>query len=431
MKATINPSKLKGTIQAPASKSSMQRACAAALLAGGRTIIQNPGHSNDDKAALGIIQALGASIENISDGWQVDSDGINPISNQINCGESGLSIRMFASIVALSSNEIKIEGQGSLLKRPMNFFDETLPKLGVKVQSNEGYLPLIIKGPLKPANIEVDGSLSSQYLTGLLLAYSAANATGVSIVVRQLKSRPYIDLTLDVMQRFGMKVPENRDYNEFYFGENRTSSKTGTRSYTVEGDWSGGAFLLVAGAIAGPITVKGLDIASTQADKAVLDALMAADAGISMDAKSIQLVPATMSAFEFDATDCPDLFPPLVALAAYCKGPTKIKGISRLTHKESNRAITLRDEFAKMKVSIDLEDDYMIIHGGNEISGAQVHSRHDHRIAMACAVAALRANGQVEIEEAQAVDKSYPDFYRHLESLGANVSLSNKIKLHE
>lgn len=431
MKVTINPSKLKGEIQAPASKSSMQRACAAALLAGGQTIIQNPGHSNDDKAALGIIQALGAGIEQLPDGWQVDSRGTVPKSNRINCGESGLSIRMFASIAALSKTEITIEGQGSLLKRPMNFFDEVLPQLGVEVQSNNGYLPLKIKGPLKPANIEVDGSLSSQYLTGLLFAYSAANATDVSIVVHHLKSRPYIDLTLDVMERFGMKIPENRDHKAFYFSYDPAPSKPGTRTYTVEGDWSGGAFLLVAGAIAGPIKVMGLDIASAQADKAILDALMAANAGISMDAKSIQMVPATMNAFEFDATDCPDLFPPLVALAAYCQGVTRIKGISRLTHKESNRAITLQEEFAKMNVRIVLEDDYMIIHGGDDVSGAQVHSRHDHRIAMACAVAALRATAQVDIEEAQAVDKSYPDFYRHLENLGANVSLSNKIKLHE
>jgi 3-phosphoshikimate 1-carboxyvinyltransferase len=150
---------------------------------------------------------------------------------------------------------------------------------------------------------------------------------------------------------------------------------------------------------------------------------MSANAGIAMEAKGIKLNAASMSAFEFDATDCPDLFPPLVVLAAYCKGKTKIKGVSRLTHKESNRALTLQEEFDKMGVKIELDDDSMIIHGGNDVKGAIVHSRHDHRIAMALAVAALKAGGETVIEEAQAVKKSYPGFYNDLRSLHASLSL--------
>jgi 3-phosphoshikimate 1-carboxyvinyltransferase len=319
----------------------------------------------------------------------------------------------------------------------MDFFDEILPQLGVKIKSNEGKLPLTIQGPLRPANIEVDGSLSSQFLTGLLLAYAASDAKDVSIKVNNLKSKPYIDLTLDVMKRFGFKMPVNKNYEEFYFEATTPDSSRAiveglaANDYIVEGDWSGGAFLLVAGAIAGPITVRGLDLASTQADKAIVDALMSANAGIAMDGKSIQLVPTEMNAFEFDATDCPDLFPPLVTLASYCKGTTTIKGVSRLTHKESNRALTLQEEFGKMGVEIELDVDMMRVHGGKGVKGAGVHSRHDHRIAMACAVAALKANGETIIEEAQAVNKSYPDFYKDLEKLSADVSLNTKIKLHE
>jgi 3-phosphoshikimate 1-carboxyvinyltransferase len=237
------------------------------------------------------------------------------------------------------------------------------------------------------------------------------------------------------MKKFGLRVPENRNYEEFIFHNDslQVSPPAGGGDpiaigidgafYNVECDWSGGAFLLAAGAIAGPITVRGLDLGSTQADKAIVDALMAANAGIAMEAKGIQLVPAEMNAFEFDATDCPDLFPPLVALASYCKGATSIKGVSRLTHKESNRALTLQEEFGKMGVRIELNEDVMIIHGGNGVKGAIVHSRHDHRIAMACAVAALKAEGETVIEEAQAVKKSYPDFYTDLKLLGASVSL--------
>jgi 3-phosphoshikimate 1-carboxyvinyltransferase len=423
MKVIIHPSQLKGSIQAPASKSSMQRALAAALLTNGKSVIKNPGHSNDDKAALKVIEAMGDVIDNSDDQLVIESNGVNPVTNEVNCGESGLGIRMFAPIIALSEKEITINGEGSLLERPMDFFDEILPQLNVKIKSNNGKLPLIIQGPLQPANIEVDGSLSSQFLTGLLMAYAAADAKNVSIKVNNLKSKPYIDLTLDVMKQFGLKVPQNKNYEEFFFDDSTPDSRLITPDYTVEGDWSGGAFLLVAGAIAGPITVRGLDLTSTQADRAIIDALMAANAGIAMDAKGIQLHPAEMDAFYFDATDCPDLFPPLVALAAYCKGKTTIKGVSRLTHKESNRALTLQDEFDKMGVTIDLEGDDMIIHGGGIVKGADVHSHHDHRIAMACAVAALKADSEMVIEEAQAVKKSYPDFYIDLKSLGASVSL--------
>jgi len=420
MKVTIHPSQLKGIIQAPASKSSMQRACAAALLSKGTSTIYNPGHSNDDKAALDIIQKLGAVIEVDSSELKVQSQGINPIADEINCGESGLSIRMFTPIVALSDKEITINGSGSLETRPMDFFDDILPLLGVKIKSNDGKLPMTVQGPLVPANIEVDGSLSSQFLTGLLMAYSAAGANDVSIKVKDLKSKPYIDLTLDVMKHFGMNVPENKNYKEFVF--HNEPLQDSPRQYTVEGDWSGGAFLLVAGTIAGSITVRGLDLSSTQADRKIMDALMNANAAIAMEAKGIQAHPGGLRGFEFDATDCPDLFPPLVALASYCEGETKIQGVRRLKHKESNRAVTLQDEFDLMGVRIVIEDDTMIIHGGF-VKGADVHSHHDHRIAMACAVAALGANSETIIEEAYAVKKSYPDFYNDLKSLGANVSL--------
>ncbi len=414
----------------------MQRACAAALLRKGETIIQNPGHSSDDKAAIGIIKALGAEVIINNEELIINSSGVNPMSSEIDCVESGLSIRMFTPLVALSDKEITINGSGSLVKRPMDFFDEILPQLNVKVKSNNGKLPITIQGPLQPKNIEVDGSLSSQFLTGLLMAYGAplnpphggtfdSDSSIVSIKVHNLKSKPYIDLTLDVMIKFGLNVPENRNYDEFVFhyDSSQNPPSGGRGAYTVEGDWSGGAFLLVAGAIAGPIMVKGLDLTSTQADKAIVNALMAADAGIAMDAKGITVHVAAMNGFEFDATDCPDLFPPLVVLAAYCNGKTTIKGVSRLTHKESSRGLALQNEFDKMGVRIELEDDRMMVHGTGEVKGADVHAHHDHRIAMACAVAGLKANREMLIEEAEAVKKSYPDFYEDLKSLGADISL--------
>ncbi|MBS1640589.1 MAG: 3-phosphoshikimate 1-carboxyvinyltransferase [Bacteroidetes bacterium] len=421
MIVTIQPSTLHGKIIAPASKSSMQRACAAALLRKGKSIIHNYGISNDDKAALSIIENLGARIIIDNEQLIIESEGIKPISNEINCGESGLSIRMFAPIVALNKNEITINGSGSLTTRPMNFFDEIFPQLNIQIKSNNGKLPLIVKGPLQPKNIEIDGSLSSQFLTGLLMAYAASNANNVSIKVNNLKSKPYVDLTLKVMNDFGLNVPENRNYEEFVFLPSTMNYQLSTISYTVESDWSGGAFLLVAGAITGNIVVKGLDINSTQADKKIIEALKNCGCNISINGNEIHISTAELKAFKFDATDCPDLFPPLVTLAAYCKGTSFIKGVSRLAHKESNRGLTLQQEFAKFGVEIILEDDIMKVNGGNGLKGNVVHSHHDHRIAMACAVAALKANDETIIEDADAVNKSYPNFYEHLKKLGASI----------
>jgi len=427
---------ISGNIYAPASKSSMQRACAAALVRKGETIIHNPGISNDDKAALGVIQALGATVENLQDGsLKIISNGVKPITDIVNCGESGLGIRMFAPIVALSEKEITIQGDGSLLSRPMNFFDEVLPQLGVQITSNNGKLPLKLKGPLQPKNITIDGSLSSQFLTGLLLAYATSlqlpptegEQIPVSIKVTNLKSKPYVDLTLKVMHDFSLKVPENKNYEEFCFPSSSVKSPLSTINYAVEGDWSGGAFLLVAGAIAGNITVQGLDLNSTQADKKIIEALKDCGADISFADDKIQIShsPLGVRGFQFDATDCPDLYPPLVVLASYCDGTTEIEGVHRLTHKESNRALTLQEEFGKMGIEIELQGNKMLIKGGTGVKGGHVHSRHDHRIAMACAVAALKAEGETMIDDAEAVNKSYPNFYEHIKSLGALINIQS------
>ena len=419
----VQPSKLSGQVYAPASKSSMQRACAAALIRKGETVIRNPGKSNDDKAGLEVIKALGAKTKFNDEELIINSDGVKPVTDSVNNGEAGLGIRMFTPIVALSANEITINGEGSLLTRPMDFFDEVLPQLDVEVKSNNGKLPLKIKGPLQPKNIEIDGSLSSQFLTGLLFAYAALNAKNVTIKVNNLKSKPYVDLTLSVMESFLLKVPENKNYKEFYFDEEPDTERNDFVDYTVEGDWSGGAFLLVAGAVAGNIKVKGLDIASTQADKKVLEALENCGADISINEKDIIILSKDkLQAFEFNATDCPDLFPPLAALAACCKGTTKITGVHRLTHKESNRALSIQEELGKMNIKVELNDNVMLIEGTENIKATTVHSHHDHRIAMMCAVLALKANGETTIEDAEAVNKSYPDFYKHLQHLGASIN---------
>jgi 3-phosphoshikimate 1-carboxyvinyltransferase len=418
MKSIITPSAVKGEITAPASKSAMQRACAAALIKRGTTILYNPGVSADDLSALDIIRQLGATVKKEEGKVTIESKGIHPLSDVINCGESGLSARMFTSIAALSEKEIEINGSGSLLKRPFDFFDNVLPGLNIQCSSNNGMLPLKIQGPLQPKNIEIDGSLSSQFLTGLLFAYAAADAKDVTIVVNGLNSKPYIDLTLKVMAEFGLKTPITEGFKRFYFPNKSVSEYDNNQViYFVEGDWSGAAFMLVAAAIAGHIVVKGLDVFSAQADKAILHALMQAGAILSVEQEQVEVKKSALKPFHMNATDCPDLFPPLVALACYCDGTSVIEGVHRLQHKESNRALTLQEEFQKMGIGIKLQDDLMLVDGRSEVRGAVVSSHHDHRIAMACAVAALKANSEVTIENAEAVNKSYPLFWDHLKIL--------------
>jgi len=422
----IHPSIIQGILQAPASKSCMQRACAAALLKGGKTIIHNYGMSNDDRAAIDIIKQFGASVLFKNDDLVIESK-FSTINNQqsiisINCEESGLSLRMFTPIAALLNQTVNIIGAGSLLNRPATFFDEILPKLSVRVESNNGKLPLAIKGALQANDISIDGSLSSQFLTGLLFAYSFTNCDAI-ISVTDLKSKPYIDLTLQVMQDFGLNIPKNNNYKEFVFAKQTIPQSTNQQTnYTVEGDWSNASFLLVAGAVAGSITIKGLSLNSTQADKAILDVFKMSDADIHIEANEINISNAkTLKSFDFDATDCPDLFPPLVALASYCNGTSNIKGVSRLKHKESNRAFSLQQEFAKMGVEIILNDDIMLVKGTTNIKGSIVDSHNDHRIAMACAVAALKANGRTTILHADAINKSYPKFFEDLERVGVSM----------
>ena len=423
MIANIFPSSLHGNIRAPRSKSDMQRACAAALLHHGTTRILDPGRSNDDLAALDVIAKLGATVVDKGDEIEITSKGVHPVSDQLHCGESGLGIRMFTPIAALSGQPLTISGSGSLVNRPMNFFDEIFPQLNIAIQSQQGKLPLSIKGPLVPQTITVDGSLSSQFLTGLLMAFSAANAKGVTIHVKDLKSKPYIDLTLSVLSAFGMKTPWVVQYEQFVFEDNDHHAPEGALDYAVEGDWSGAAFLFVAGAIAGEISIQGMKADSVQADRKILEAITDSGAALEWNEGVYKVSPGTLKAFAFDATECPDLFPPLVALAAYCEGVTTIKGALRLTHKESNRALTLQDVFGKMGISITLEGDIMKVHGGTGVKGAHVHSHHDHRIAMAAAVAALRADGPITIDDAEAIDKSYPEFYVDLRRLGTEVAL--------
>lgn len=414
MERYVDPSAIKGKIKAPASKSMTQRAIAAALLADGQSIIHNPSYCDDSLAAMSIAVGLGARVEPEANELKINGS-VELKEPKLNCGESGLAIRMFSPIAALYPTEITMVGANSLKKRPMIMIEEALKQLGVKCSSTGGFLPLTIHGPIKGGFCEIDGSISSQLLTGLLMALPLASKDS-EIKVNNLKSKPYIDMTIRLLNSFGIKI-HNTDYKQFRIPGNQ---KYIPGSYTVEGDWSGGAFLLVAGAINGNLSVVGLNKESLQSDRAIISALEKAGAHIKINENQIDISKSELKAFDFDATDCPDLFPPLVALASFCTSVSTIKGVSRLIHKESNRGETLKEEFNKMNIKIEIKDDLMLITGGKP-QGAHVESHEDHRIAMAVAVTALGAAGKVYIRDSQCVVKSYPGFFDDLRTLGAVV----------
>lgn len=422
MQSVIEPGYVSGTITIPASKSMMQRVCAAALLHSGRTKIINPGVSNDDKAALHIIAQLGATVTYLKDGSiEIVSNGIAPVSDTIHCGESGLSARMFLPIAALSDKPLTITGNGSLLKRPMQQAADALMKLGVNVDSDNAHLPFHIKGPMRALPITLDGQQSSQYLTGFIFAYAFAAEETVAITVQNLNSKPYIDMTLEVLERFGCKI-FNDNYTTFQLNSHHPVKSDIT--YTIEADWSSAAFWLVAAAINGDLKICGLNMASHQADKAIMDVL--AQAGVQTEiSDSILHVKqtSTLQPFYFDATHSPDLFPVLSVLAAYCAGESRISGLHRLVHKESNRVDSITAMLSILGIEYKMKDDELIVTGGKKISGGTVSSFNDHRIAMAAAVAALGAERPVLIEDADSVAKSYPDFFAHLSQLGGRVTI--------
>ena len=411
MDKSVPRGRLSGVATPPCSKSYAQRALAAALLAEGETVLRNLDFCDDTLSAIRVIETLGAKVERLDERTVRVRGGLAPQSSTINVGESGLATRMFTPIASLCGVPITIQGEGTLLYRPMNMMIEPLRKLGVEVRDGGGRLPVEVCGPMNGGEIDVDGSVSSQFLTGLLMSLPLAE-NDTTIAVANAVSKPYLDMTIDMASKFGVNIQHN-DYNEFYV---EGGQKYEAADIAIEGEWSAAAMLLVAGAIAGELTLTNVSMLSKQADVAVCDALVRAGASVTSEPNSITVEHRDLVAFEFDATQCPDLFPALAALAAAAEGESVIYGTHRLEHKESNRAETIAAEYRKLGIEVRLEGDAMYIKGG-DIRAAETESHHDHRIAMSLAVSALRCDGEVLIHNAECVAKSFPDFFEVLESL--------------
>jgi len=411
----VKATKLKGTVIVPPSKSDGQRALLAAALSVGISTISGLGASDDERAMLRNIQVLGAKVTRKTDG-NLAVTGIDsfPVKLVLNIGESGLGLRLLSGVCATQKGVHKISGTGSILKRDQSFFEQNLNKYGANVSAEKGKLPLVFKGAIDQYIIEVDGSQSSQYVSGLLMGL-ALNKEVSQLNVRNLKSGPYVDMTINTMAQFGVHVAHSK-HQVFKLCAEESFCST---SYNVESDWSSASYWLVAAAIGADITVSGLNFNSKQADIQFLDALKLTGCEIEKVSEGINVKPENLKAFSFDATNCPDLFPALVVLAAKCKGTTVLKGVSRLANKESDRGVVLQQEFGKLGVKIELDKDEMTIEGGSILNSGVVSSHQDHRIAMSLAILGTTIEDGIEIKNPETISKSYPQFWEHLEQLSA------------
>lgn len=412
MKQIISSSAISGSITPPCSKSYAQRALAVALLADGESTIGNLELCDDTRSAIRCIEALGAEVTLIDDSTIRVRGGLAPRTDRLHIGESGLATRLFTPIASLHNQPITINGEGTILYRPISMMIDPLRQLGVEVRDGGGFLPIQVCGPMQGGEVAVDGSISSQFLTGLLLSLPMAQ-NDTTIYVKDLKSLPYVDMTIDTARRFGVEIA-HKDYCEFFIEGNQHYTAT---DYMIEGDWSGAAPMFVAGAVAGKVTVENISRLSLQADTAIIDALISAGAEVESTDNAITVRHRRLKAFEFDATHCPDLFPALVALAANCEGTSTLYGTERLLHKESNRAATLAEEYAKVGIEVDIDEQNIMRVRGGKIHGCTADSHGDHRIAMSMAIAALTADAPITIEGAECVAKSYPSFFDDLEQL--------------
>ena len=413
MKKNIQSGKRFGTIAIPASKSDGQRALLAAALSKGESKLINLGESKDELAMLSAIKNLGAKVKQLDESTFVVK-GIQsfPKEAELNMGESGLGIRLITSVCAAHQGVFMIYGKGSLEKRPLTFFEDTLPLFNAGISSNAGLIPLEITGPMRGSTVELDGSQSSQYISGMMMALPLLKEDS-RIHVKNLNSLPYLQMTLDTLNKFGIEV-SHQNYEDFIVRGNQNYIPT---TYSIESDWSSASYWLVASALGYNIQLTGLSMTSLQADKNILEAFEAANCLVEFRENKIRINGKNRKPFKFDATHCPDLFPALATFASLCDGKSEIKGVSRLTHKESNRGIVLQEEFANIGVVIILDGDIMHIHGKNSIEGGKVNSHNDHRIAMCFAIAGLFSDDEIEINGAEAVAKSYPTFWVDLEGL--------------
>lgn len=431
MRVSITPSEISGSVTLPASKSVAHRAMIAAFLSGGRTELTGRICGGDVNATIGILGALGADISLTDSGLSIDCSRVNESLfsekrdingdlcdiKELNACESGSTLRFMLPVLCALNGSFKLTGEGRLPSRPIKSLADSLRANGAVIEGD--CLPLIVRGGLKGGAFEAEGRISSQFVTGILLALPIAG--GGSVRAPGLASASYVDITADVLNAFGVGV--KRDAELFIVGKDEKYHTPG--KFFVEGDWSSAGFFAVAAAISGRVAMRGLMLNSRQGDGIVTDILKKAGAEVCVLGDGIIVEgpkSGRLEAFCYDAENCPDTVPIMCVAAAYANGISKITGVDRLKLKESDRLFSCADMLSRFGVKSRYENDALYITGGSP-KGAGVPAYNDHRMAMSAAIAALAADGGSVIENAECVNKSYPGFFEDLKSLGAGAEI--------
>ena len=416
MIATITPAPLSGKIAAIASKSDAHRLLILAALSEGETFLRLEQRSQDIDATIGCLRALGARIVTLPDGVNVRGIEQVPERSLLDCGESGSTFRFLLPVAAALGAHATFTGTGRLPERPIGELLQAMRAHGVRCSAEQ--LPLSIEGKFIGGAFELPGNISSQYLTGLLLALPLLEQDSRIRLTTPLESATYVDITLHALKRFGVTIPVRKGEYCISGGQSMQSP----RELSVDGDWSNAAFFLAAGALGAPVSVSGLSLASPQGDKAMLDALMAFGAKVEATATEVRVSPAPLRGCSIDVGETPDLLPVLAVLGACASGETRLVNAARLRLKESDRLASVSSMLRALGAAVEEQPDALVISGGR-LTGGEVHSCRDHRIVMAAAVATIRCEGDVRILGTEAVNKSYPAFFADYNRLGGQANV--------
>jgi 3-phosphoshikimate 1-carboxyvinyltransferase len=414
-------SKLQGQVRAPSSKSYSHRAIIAATLCHQTTRIVSPLECDDVNATLRACRLLGAHAEEKGDELSMTGPvKLRAPHRSIDCGESASTLRFLVPIAALAYGRTVLTGDPQLMKRPVGPLVEALRKLGVNCTSSDGYPPVTVEGKGLPGGVtSLRGDVSSQFVTGLLLAAPLAETETEIRVTTRLESQPYVRLTLDILKKHGIEIEASPSLRRF-----RVPPKQRYRATThiVPGDYSSAAFLMAAAALTGSAIVIG-NLIPRQPDSSIIPLLSQMGVRVGVGEDKVQIEGGGLRGVEVDARDIPDLVPVIAALGCKASGTTRIIQARRLRYKESDRLGALAQELQKFGAEVSEDAETLTVTAPRVLTGAKVDSHGDHRIGMACSIVGLASQGVTEVSGAECVDKSYPSFFKDLRSLGGRVSV--------
>ncbi|MGG5460871.1 3-phosphoshikimate 1-carboxyvinyltransferase [Clostridium sp. B9] len=434
-KVRITPSKLEGSVKIPPSKSMAHRAIICASLSKGESIITNIDFSDDIIATIEGMKSMGSNIKVEKDKLIINGENIFRNSNEkiIDCNESGSTLRFLVPISLVEENKVNFIGRGNLGKRPLNTYYNIFNEQNIEYFYKEGELDLRINGALRGGEFKIKGNISSQFISGLLFTLPLLKEDSKIIITTEMESKGYIDLTLDMIEKFGVNI-KNNNYKEFIIKGNQEYKPM---NYKVEGDYSQAAFYFSAGALGNKVECLDLELDSYQGDKECIEILERMGCNLikkevskkqvinghkDINDKTLRIASENLNGTEIDASQCPDIIPVLTVVAALSEGETKVINGERLRIKECDRLNAICTELNKLGANITELEDGLIINGVKELNGGEVYSHKDHRIAMSLAIASTRCTGDVILEEPDCVSKSYPGFWEDFKKLGGILS---------